>query len=107
MLIGVWVLVATVLVNSYSSTVISYLTVPKMKPPINTFEDLVANEDVELILLADTMTKKQILASLLYRQHFLLVRSGFIALRLHNFYSVRIQLHISGSYTRCAEDPGR
>ncbi|XP_046447431.1 glutamate receptor ionotropic, kainate 2-like isoform X2 [Daphnia pulex] len=60
-LVGVWVLVATVLVNSYSSTVTSYLTVPKMKPPINTFEDLVASENVELILLADTMTKKQIL----------------------------------------------
>ncbi|XP_046635994.1 ionotropic receptor 93a-like [Daphnia pulicaria] len=60
-LVGVWVLVATVLVNSYSGTVISYLTIPNMKPPINTFEDLVASEDVELIILADTMTKKQIL----------------------------------------------
>jgi ionotropic glutamate receptor len=64
-LVGVWVLVATVLVNSYSGTVISYLTIPNMKPAINTFEDLVANEDVELILLADTMTKKQIMASFL------------------------------------------
>ncbi len=63
-LVGVWVLVATVLVNSYSGTVISYLTIPNMKPAINTFEDLVANEDVELILLADTMTKKQIMVSI-------------------------------------------
>nr|CAH0103993.1 unnamed protein product [Daphnia galeata] len=60
-LIGVWVLTATVLVNSYSSTVISYLTIPKMKPAINTFEDLANSQEVELILLADTMTKKQIL----------------------------------------------
>ncbi|EFX80578.1 hypothetical protein DAPPUDRAFT_318460 [Daphnia pulex] len=60
-LIGAWVLVATVLVNSYSSTVISYLTVPKMKSPINTFEDLVASKDIKLILLADSITKKQIL----------------------------------------------
>lgn len=62
-LIGSWVLVATVLVNSYSGTVISYITVPKMKSPINTFEDLVASSDVNLILLADTITKKQTLAN--------------------------------------------
>lgn len=62
-LIGTWVLVATVLVNSYSSTVISYMTVPKMKPSINSYEDLVASKDVELILLADTTTKKQIMAN--------------------------------------------
>jgi len=34
-----------------------------MKPPINTFEDLVASEDVKLIVLADTVTKQQIMAS--------------------------------------------
>ncbi|EFX80847.1 hypothetical protein DAPPUDRAFT_317968 [Daphnia pulex] len=61
LLIGTWALVATVLVNSYSSTVISYMTVSKNKPAINTFEDLVASENVELIVLADTTTKKQIM----------------------------------------------
>ncbi|XP_046447449.1 uncharacterized protein LOC124196410 [Daphnia pulex] len=60
-LVGTWALVATVLVNSYSSTVISYMTVSKNKPAINTFEDLVASENVELIVLADTTTKKQIM----------------------------------------------
>lgn len=65
-LIGAWVLVATVLVNSYSSTVISYLTVPKMKSAINTFEDLVASKDIKLILLADSITKKQILVKAPY-----------------------------------------
>ncbi len=38
------------------------MTVSKNKPPINTFEDLVASENVELIVLADTTTKKQIMA---------------------------------------------
>ena len=47
---GTWVLIATVLVNSYSGTVVSYLTVPKMKPPINTFEDLAASNDVEILI---------------------------------------------------------
>nr|CAH0098391.1 unnamed protein product [Daphnia galeata] len=56
-LVGVWLLIATVLVNSYSGTVISYLTVPKMKPPINTFDDLIASEDIGLVLLADTDAK--------------------------------------------------
>ena len=34
-----------------------------MKPPINTFEDLVASEEVELILLADTVIEQQIRVS--------------------------------------------
>ncbi|XP_046636082.1 glutamate receptor ionotropic, delta-1-like isoform X1 [Daphnia pulicaria] len=59
-LVGAWLLIVTVLVNSYSGTVISYLTVPKMKPPINTFEDLAASKEVELILLAETVIEQQI-----------------------------------------------
>ncbi|EFX79724.1 hypothetical protein DAPPUDRAFT_244347 [Daphnia pulex] len=59
-LVGAWLLIATVLVNSYSGTVISYLTVPKMKPPINTFKDLAASKEVELILLAETVIEQQI-----------------------------------------------
>lgn len=65
-LVGVWLLIATVLVNSYSGTVISYLTVPKMKPPINTFEDLAISEDVELILLADNVITMQIMVRPIY-----------------------------------------
>lgn len=61
MLIGMWLLIATVLVNSYSSTIISYLTVPRMKPPINTFEDLAASQDVSLVLLADNVIGQHIL----------------------------------------------
>ena len=60
-LVGAWLLVATVLVNSYSGTVVAYLTVPKMKPSINTFEDLAASEDVQLLIKEDVIIGQQIL----------------------------------------------
>lgn len=66
-LVGVWLLIATVLVNSYSSTVISYLTVPNMKPPINTFDDLAISEEVELVLLADNVITMQIMVRWLFK----------------------------------------
>ncbi len=59
-----WLLLTTVLVNSYSGTVISYLTVPKMKPPIETFEDLIACENVGIILRQDFVIGQQILVHL-------------------------------------------
>ncbi|XP_046446905.1 glutamate receptor ionotropic, delta-1-like [Daphnia pulex] len=62
-LVGGWLLVATVLVNSYSGTVVSYLTVPKMKPPINTFEDLANSKDVGILIKEDVVIGLQILAA--------------------------------------------
>lgn len=62
-LVGTWLLISMVLVNSYSSTVISYLTVPKMKPHINTFEDLATNKEIGIILLKDAVLAEQILVS--------------------------------------------
>ncbi|XP_046447218.1 glutamate receptor ionotropic, delta-2-like [Daphnia pulex] len=52
-LVGSWLLVATVLVYSYSSTVVSHLTIVVTKPHINSLEDLAASKDVGLLLLAD------------------------------------------------------
>jgi len=63
-LVGVWLLVATVLVYSYSSTVVSHLTIVFMKPHINTLEDLAASKDVEILLLA-TFLPPQILVSVI------------------------------------------
>ncbi|KAI9566009.1 hypothetical protein GHT06_009808 [Daphnia sinensis] len=60
-LLGVWVLMSTVLVNVYSGTVISYLTVPRSKPPINTFEDLAANPDVGILLRKEALITQYIL----------------------------------------------
>jgi len=61
-LVGGWLLVATVLVNSYSGTIVSCLTVPKMKSQINTFEDLAApSNDVGFIIKPDVIIGQQIL----------------------------------------------
>ena len=58
---GFWVLVGLVLVNTYSGTVISSLTVPKMKPPIKSLEDLVKSEDVGILLRSDVVFGQQVL----------------------------------------------
>jgi hypothetical protein len=50
-----------VLVNSYSSTIVSYLTVSKLKPPINTFEDLATSDDIDLLVKIDTYVGHEIL----------------------------------------------
>lgn len=64
-LVGSWLLVATVLVYSYSSTVVSHLTIVVTKPHINSLEDLAASKDVGLLLLADFFPE-EILVSLFF-----------------------------------------
>ncbi|KAK4012732.1 hypothetical protein OUZ56_024968 [Daphnia magna] len=60
-LAGIWVLCATVLVNSYTGIVISSLTTPKTKPSVDSFEDLAASSDTEIVLRHDTFIGEQIL----------------------------------------------
>ena len=60
-LAGVWVLCAMVLVNSYTEIVTSSLTTPKMKPSIDSFEDLVASKETGIVLRSDTAMGVQIL----------------------------------------------
>jgi len=63
-LVAIWLLAATVLYNSYSGTVISALTVPKMKKAIDSFEDLAYMEDtggVTLSIQPDTILGENIL----------------------------------------------
>ena len=50
-----------VLVNCYSSLVISYLTVPKMKSTIESLEDLIASKDVDVVLRSDMPAGERIL----------------------------------------------
>jgi len=64
LLAGAWVLCAMVLVNSYTGIVTSSLTTPKMKPPINTLEELAASTEVKIVLRSDTSTGVQILVKL-------------------------------------------
>ena len=53
------------IVNSYASTVISYLSVTKMKSPINSFQDLAEQHDIELALWKDTVIANYILVKLI------------------------------------------
>ena len=63
-LAGFWALVGMVLVNSYSGIIISSLTVPKMKPSVESLQDLAVSKDVGVILRSDTVIGQQILVSL-------------------------------------------
>jgi hypothetical protein len=42
---GVWCLTMVVLVNAYTGTLMSYLTVPKLRPIVNTLEELAASSE--------------------------------------------------------------
>jgi hypothetical protein len=50
-----WCLMVVVLVNTYSSILTSYLTLPIYERPINSFQDLAERKDVQLILPADSV----------------------------------------------------
>ena len=63
-LAGCWFLAALVLVNSYAGILASSLTLPKMKPAINSLEDLAASEDISLVLREDLVISQQILVRL-------------------------------------------
>lgn len=41
---------AVVLTNAYTSTLTSYLTVPKLEPIVNTLEELAANGRIKITL---------------------------------------------------------
>lgn len=96
LLIGAWLLVAMVLVNSYSGTVISFLTVPRMKPPINTLEDLATSRDVNLILYRDIVITRQIMV-------FMTVVVGIFSRIILKFVN---DIFFSGGKIRCFKDSG-
>lgn len=64
MLTSALLLSSLVLVNSYSSILISSMTIPFKSPPINSFEDLVVSKDVALIFRKDFVVGKTILVML-------------------------------------------
>lgn len=51
LMVGLWLLVTIILMNFYGSTLTSYLTLTKMKPIPNSFEDLAKNHDYRKCLL--------------------------------------------------------
>lgn len=59
-------LMMTVLVYSYSSLLISSLTVPKMTKPIETLEDVAASNDVILFINPDQGLGKRVMVQLIH-----------------------------------------
>ena len=62
-LAGLFLLTATVLVNSYSGTLASLQSVPKFEPAINSLEDLANSQNVVMTLMANSVLA-QIVVSL-------------------------------------------
>jgi glutamate receptor, ionotropic, invertebrate len=60
-LVAIWCLMALILVNSYTGNLISYLTVPKMKPVVNSFEELANSQDTKLTIEARNILSENIL----------------------------------------------
>jgi len=48
--VGAWCLVAVVLANAYAGTLFSYLSVSKLKPIVNSLEELAQSKDLQLIV---------------------------------------------------------
>jgi ionotropic glutamate receptor len=64
-LTGVWVLAAMVLVNWYTGIVTSSLKTPKMKPSIDSLEELATSKEIGVVLRSDVSTGVQILVNIL------------------------------------------
>ena len=60
-LAGVWCLMSIVIVYSYTGKLTSYLTVPKLRPIPNSFEELAQNENYKLAVQANTVLAQSIL----------------------------------------------
>lgn len=48
LMLGLWCLTMVVLVNAYTGTLMSYLTVPKLKPIVNTLAELADRHDTQM-----------------------------------------------------------
>lgn len=69
LLVAFWLLGISVLIFSYSSIVVSSLTAPRLKPSINSYEDLAASKEVTLIIRTDLVPTKRVLVRL--KLHFI------------------------------------
>ena len=62
-LAGVWCLVMLVVINGYTGNLISYLTVPKLKPIVNSFQDLAESDTLKIAVEAKTVLAETFLVS--------------------------------------------
>lgn len=53
-IIAAWCLTAVVFVNSYTSSLVSYLMAPKFVPLINTVKNLADSHDISIVVLKHT-----------------------------------------------------
>ena len=59
--LGVWCLMVVVLVNSYSGSLVSYLTVPVYEKTIDSFEELAKQKEIHLTLEDHSVLSKDIM----------------------------------------------
>ena len=50
-----WCLITVVIMNTYTSRLVSYMTLPVYEKTINSFEDLAARPEFPLTILADSV----------------------------------------------------
>ena len=58
---GVWCLAALLFSNHYNSLFISFLTVPKHEPIVDSFEDLASSETLEIAVEKGTILGNKIM----------------------------------------------
>lgn len=58
-----WILAIVVLVNSYSSQLVSFLTVPVYEKTVETFDDLVKRPDLPLTIPANSVFLQRIMVN--------------------------------------------
>ena len=63
LLLGTWGLMMTVLANAYTTTIISFLTIPRLKPLPNTYEELAKEPKFQLTLEWDHIKTQTILVT--------------------------------------------
>lgn len=66
LVVAVWCLIAVVFVNSYTSSLVSYLTAPKFVPLINTVQDLADSRELQVSSLKFTSIDSTLLVSIYY-----------------------------------------
>lgn len=61
LVVAAWCLMAVVLVNSYTSSLVSYLMAPKYVSLMNTIQDLAESKEISLIVLKHTSMHSELL----------------------------------------------
>ena len=61
--LGIWGLMTTILTNAYTTTIISFLTIPRSKPVPNTYEELAKDSSIKLTIEKDFVMTQVILVT--------------------------------------------